>query len=123
MNTVMKVLGNYNNYIQLYPHTPSDNIWDWQMGEIFGPYEIELTAANWDASKQQTVQLEGITSSDIPMCVKVLRGTQEEMMAQMEAYNLLDPMIGIESLEGAVRFTCSESVPTINITVQVDWKR
>lgn len=123
MNTTIKVLGNNNNYIQLHPKTTKENVNGWELGELFGPYQITLYASRWNADRQQTVSLPGITQEDIPYCVKVLTGSQQQMMAQISAYNLLDPIAGLESLDGELRFTCSESVPNVDLTVQVDWIR
>lgn len=111
-----------NGYIPLYPNTPQSQVIDWDLGEAYGPYQLSLPASGWQ-NNQQTVILNGVTSSDILYCVKVLTGTQQQMEAQDKAYSLLDPYVGIESLENAVKFTCTSSSPTVDLVVQVNWFR
>lgn len=106
-------------YIPLYPKTISDQVEDWDLGSAYGPIQITLPSTGW-VNNQQTVAVEGINLFNIPMCVKVLSGTEEEMKAQDEAYSFLDPYIGIESLQNQVRFTCTQT-PTVDLTVQIDW--
>lgn len=109
-----------NGYIPLYPNTTIDQVVDWDLGNYYGPIQITLLASNW-SNNQQTIAVNGVTSNDILNCVKVLSGTEAEMEAQDEAYSLLDPYIGIESLENGIRFTCTSFSPTVDLTVQIDW--
>lgn len=109
-----------NGYIPLYPNTTTDQVIDWDLGNYYGPIQITLLASNW-SNNQQTIAVNGVTSNDILNCVKVLSGTEAEMEAQDEAYSLLDPYVGIESLENGIRFTCTSSSPTVDLTVQIDW--
>lgn len=109
-----------NGYVPLYPNTTADQVIDWDLGNYYGPIQITLLASNW-SKNQQTVSVNGITPNDILNCTTVLSGTQVEMQAQDEAYSLLDPYVGIESLENAIRFTCTSSSPTVDLTVQIDW--
>ena len=109
-----------NGYIPLYPNTTVDQVEDWNLGDCYGPIQITLLASNW-SNNQQTIAVNGVTSNDILNCVKVLSGTAEEMTAQDEAYSLIDPYIGIESLENGIIFTCTSSSPTVDLTVQIDW--
>ena len=109
-----------NGYIPLYPNTTTDQVIDWDLGNYYGPIQITLLASNW-SNNQQAIAVNGVTSNDILNCVKVLSGTAKEMEAQDEAYSLLDPYIGIESLENGIRFTCTSSSPTVDLTVQIDW--
>lgn len=109
--------------VLLFPTTPKSQIIDANFGEMFGPYQFTLTAAEW-SNGQQTVTVDGITSDDIPRCIKVLSGTFDEMIEQDKAYSMLDPVVGIESLDGQVRFTClSGQIPSVDFTVQVFWFR
>lgn len=117
----MSFKNNEGNYIPLYPKTTQEQILDWNVGEVFGPYSFTLTANGW-VDNLQTIALEGITENDIPYCLKILSGTQEEMIAQDQAYSLLDPITGIESLNNQVRFKV-KSVPTIDFQVQISWTR
>lgn len=109
-----------NGYIPLYPNTTTDQVIDWDLGNYYGPIQITLLASNW-SNNQQTIAVNGITSNDILNCIKVLSGTEAEMKDQDEAYSLLDPYIGIKSLENEIRFTCTSSSPTVDLTVQIDW--
>lgn len=111
-----------NGYIPLYPKTISAQVNDWNLGSVYGPVQITLPSENW-VNNTQTVALDGVTSEDILYCVKILSGTEEEMIAQDEAYNLLDPYIGIESLTNSVKFTCTNTSPTVDLTVQIQWQR
>lgn len=113
---------NNNGLVPLYPKTPMSQILDEDFGECFGPYQLTLAANKWNSSNQQTVTLAGVKSSDILYCTKVLTGNTTQMQAQDQAYSLLNPYTGIESLNGQVRFTCT-SKPTTNFTVQVHWFR
>lgn len=110
-----------NGWIPLYPSTLQSQVLGWGLGESYGPYELTLSAANWQ-NNQQTLTLDGVNSNDILYCTKVLSGTQEQMIAQDEAYSLLDPQLGIESLNNQVRFTCI-STPTVDFKVQINWFR
>lgn len=121
LGTTITFNGN-NGLLPLYPSTPMSQILGNKFGQLFGPYQLTLSATGW-SNNQQTVALEGVTSDDILYCVKVLSGTADEMKAQDEAYSMLDPRVGIESLDGQVRFTCTSESPTIALTVQVHWFR
>ena len=121
LGVTMSFKNNEGDYISLHPKTVKEQILDWNVGEVFGPYSFTLTANGW-VDNLQTVELEGITENDIPYCLKILSGTQEEMIAQDQAYSLLDPITGIESLNNQVRFKV-KSVPTIDFQVQISWTR
>ena len=108
-------------WIPLYPNTIQSQVIDWKLGESYGPYELTLPASGWQ-NNQQTLTLDGVSSEDILYCVKVLNGTQEQMIAQDQAYSLLAPYVGIESLNNQVKFTCT-STPTVDFTVQISWFR
>ena len=113
---------NNNGWIPLYPFTLKSQIIGWNLGESYGPYEIILYANNW-INNQQIIDLNGVIESDILYCLKILSGTQEQMIAQDEAYGLLDPIVGIESLYNQIRFTCTSNSPTIDLTLQISWVR
>ena len=108
-------------WIPLYPNTIQSQVIDWKLGESYGPYELTLPASGWQ-NNQQTLTLDGVNSDDILYCVKVLSGTQEQMIAQDQAYGLLKQYSGIESLNNQVRFTCT-STPEVDFTVQISWFR
>ena len=111
-----------NGYTPLHPEMPPDRIIGKVVGERYGPYTLSLTSANW-ANGKQTLELSNITEMDIPIVIKQLEGTKEEMIAQNLAYSLLDPIIGVESKNGSIIFTLTDSakVPSVDFNVQVYW--
>ena len=122
VGAVMSIKNQTGDYVSLYPQTIQSQVNDFnKLGETFGPYILELNSANW-VNNQQTLDLTDILSSDIPYCVKILEGTQEQMQAQQDAYNLLNPLTGVESLDGQIRFTTT-STPITTFKVQIHWFR
>lgn len=117
----MTIKANDGTLVPLYPTTTSSQVLNWSVGEVYGPYQITLSASEW-SNNQQTAVIEGIEPTDIPYCVKVLDGTDAEMEAQDQAYSLLLPLTGVESQANQVVFTCS-STPTVDFTVQISWTR
>lgn len=115
------IKANDGTLVPLYPKTTKDQVLGWDIGESYGPYQFTLDAAEW-SNNQQTVSLDGVMPTDILKCTKVLSGSQEEMISQDQAYSLLNPLTGIESLQNQIRFTCI-STPTVNFTVSVSWTR
>lgn len=111
-----------NGYIPLYSKTTTNQVIDWNLGTAYGPIQIILSASNW-VNNIQTVVVDGVTPNDIIYCVKVLTGTESEMLEQDAAYSLLDPVVGIESLENSIKFTCTDTSPTVDLTVQVSWQK
>ena len=111
-----------NGQVPLYPKTIHDQVIGWDLGESYGPYQLVLPANKWEGN-QQTIEMAEVNSNDILYCVKVLNGTVQEMIKQDEAYSLLDPYVGIESLDGQIRFTCISTSPSVDLTVQVNWFR
>lgn len=111
-----------NGYIPLYPKTTIGQVIDWNLGETYGPIQITLSASDWTGNTQ-IVSVDGVTPNDIVYCVKVLTGTESEMLEQDAAYSLLDPVIGVESLENSIKFTCTDTSPTVDLTVQVSWQK
>lgn len=118
---VMTIKATNGTLVPLYPKSIKDQVLGWNIGESYGPYQFTLTASGW-SNNQQTVSLDGVMPTDILKCTKVLSGSQEEMIAQDQAYSLLDPLRGIESLQNQIRFTCT-STPTVDFTVSVSWTR
>lgn len=117
----MTIKANDGTLVPLYPQTIKDQVLGWNIGQVFGPYQFTLTSNGW-SNNQQTVNLNGVSSEDKVICVKVLSGTQAEMKQQDQSYNLLNPMTGVESLQNQIRFTCT-STPTSDFTVQISWTR
>ena len=118
---VMTIKATDGTLVPLYPQTIKNQIVGWNAGEVFGPYQFTLSSSGWN-NNQQIVNLNGITENDIVVCTKVLSGTQPEMIAQDQAYSLLDTVIGVESLQNQIRFTCT-STPTVDFTVSISWTR
>ena len=118
---VMTTKASDRTLVPLYPQTTIDQVVGWNAGQVYGPYQLTLSASGW-SSNQQTLALTGVSPTDIVNCTKVLSGTQQQMIAQDEAYSLLDPLIGVESLQNEIRFTCT-STPTVDFTVSVSWTR
>lgn len=109
------------NYTPLYPETIKDQVIGWNIGEIYGPYNLTLPSANW-ANKQQLINLNGVTTNTIVFCSNILSGDQSNMINQDYAYTLLNPKYGLQSLNNQLKFTCTNEVPTIDINVQVWWR-
>ena len=122
LGATLTIKTNDGTLVPLYPYTTQEQVSDWKTGEIFGPYQLTLTAAGW-SDLEQTVSLPGITPNDIPFCLKILIGDIDNMKKQDKAYTLLNPNYGIESLTDQVKFRCTSSAPTIDLTVQVSWTR
>lgn len=118
---VMTIKATDGTLVPLYPKTTKDQVVGWNAGEVFGPYQFTLSASGW-SNNQQTVTLDGVTADDIVTCNKVLSGTQAEMIAQDEAYALLNILTGVESLQNQIRFTC-DSTPAVDFTVSINWTR
>lgn len=120
----LEMMNQNGGYVHLFPQTQQHQVENWTMGQMFGPYNLTLTAAGW-SNGQQTIALPEMVNTDIPYCVKMLSGTEQEMIEQDRGYSRLDPLTGIESLNGQVRFTCTNSsrVPAVDINVQVYWTR
>lgn len=125
IGSTFTIKSNNGSMVPLYPNTIDKQVMNEAFGEEFGPYPVTLPVGNW-VNRQQTVDMPGITSQDIPICLKVLSGTIDEMKAQDAGYTLLDPLIGIESLQGQVRFTLrstTNKLPRVDLNVVVSWNR
>lgn len=108
--------------VALYPRTIKSQVLGWNVGEVFGPYVLTLPQDQW-AQGSLTLSLADVTETDRVKCIKMLSGTSEEMMAQDKSFSLIDPLIGIESQDGQIKFTCTNAVPTVDLQVQVSWTR
>lgn len=109
-----------NEYIPLYPATVTDQVLGWDMGTLYGPIQVTLSASGW-SNNQQTVTVEGVEPTDIIYVNNVLTGDEANMKAQFEAYSRLNPT-GVNSLDNAVQFTAI-TTPTVDLTVQLMWTR
>lgn len=118
-STTFNIKGS-NGYVKLYPLTTKKQIPNLKKGQTFGPYVLELIKTNWNtATKQQIINLNGVLSTDIIYCTKILDGALSSIKTKDKAYSSLST---IESLTNQVRFTCKE-IPTETIKVQVEWQR
>ena len=111
-----------NSNVALYPRTVKSQVLGWNVGEVFGPYVLTLPQDQW-AQKTLILPLEDLTENDRVKCVKILSGNQFQIQVQNSAFNLIDPLIGIESKNGQIKFTCTNATPTVDLQVQVSWTR
>lgn len=109
-----------NGYVSLYPQTLLDKIDDLNIGSVYKQI-VTLPVNNWQ-DLQQTVEVADILESDVPMVNKILEGTVEQMRLQENAFNTLDPIVGVYSFDGKVRFTC-KILPQVDFKVQIYWTR
>lgn len=89
--------------------------------KIFPP--VVLTANGWagDAAPYtQTVQVEGITVNDDPDYWLVYSGTNDEMIAQKEAFAVIDRLT---TADGSITVTCFEDMPEVDITIGMEVHR
>ena len=80
-----------------------------------------IFASNW-VNNRQTVNLTGVSSSDIVDCTKILTGTAEQMKAQNQAFSLIEPSTGVNSGKDSITFICT-STPTVDFQVQINWTK
>lgn len=109
-----------NGYVGLYPQTLLKKIDDLNIGSTYKQI-VTLPANNWQ-DLQQIVEVADILESDTPMVNKILEGTVEQMELQESAFNMLDPVVGVYSFDGKVRFTC-KTLPRVDFKVQIYWTR
>lgn len=117
----LQIKNSQGAYVPLYPNTAVNQIHGWDIQNCFGPYVFELTSTKW-VNNQQTFDLPEVTENDIAIVTKVLEGTADEMKNQDNAYSLLNPTRGVETLDGKIRFTTQET-PEHSYKVQVFWTR
>lgn len=115
---------NYYNgtqYVSLYPYTTKEQSMGYNLGEIYGPIQITLPSANWNASKTQTVNVSGIEETSQVFCVKILNTSNsiDIQKQENEAYNQL---VSVQSISNGLIFTCN-NVPQVDINLQIFWKK
>lgn len=118
---VLEIKNSKQQHVPLYPSTSLSQVVQWEGQEVFGPFVFELNSANWN-NNQQIFDLPEVLNTDIVKCVRILEGSKEDMQNQLKAYNLLDPLKGVESLNGEIRFTATKT-PEHSVKVQVFWTR
>lgn len=81
-------------------------------------YTATLTAAGWSqtAPYTQTVSIEGIGETDSPIFGPAYTGTNDEKIAQCEAWNMVNEA---DTASGSVTFTCFEDKPGVDINIQI----
>ena len=84
-------------------------------------YTATLLAANWadvsgNAPFTQTVNVQGILSTDSPFVDVVLSSTTETAKSQLEAFGCLSK---IETAAGSITATCLDTKPTIDIPIKL----
>lgn len=120
-SATLTIKSSNNNLIPLYPLTLTSRIIGNNFGNIYGPYNITLNSNNW-INNQQVISLNGVISTDILQCTNILSGTIENMKLQNYNYSLIDPVIGINSQDGNIIFTCI-TPPSIDLQLQIIWTR
>ena len=110
--------GTYN--IPLYPKTTSEQVEGLSYAKAQGPIQITLNALQWQ-NQQQTVTVQGVSETDLVTCINILSSDVDVANLQSQDYNLLDPEIGVNTIQNGIVFTCSSAVPTTDLTLQIDW--
>lgn len=83
---------------------------------------VVLTADGWTGTGPytQTIAAAGMRYTDKPHYGVIYSGDAETMIAQKEAFMLVDDL---DSWEGSVTFTCFEDKPGIDLTIQLEVNR
>ena len=118
---ILTTKSNNNSLVSLYPQTTKEQVINWDLGEIFGPYQITLLNNDW-VNNEQIIELNGVDSNDIIECNPILSGTLENMQMQSYCYSLLLPQTGIQSLQNQVKFSCIKTPPN-DFIVSLIWTR
>ena len=84
-------------------------------------YTATLLAANWadvsgNAPFTQTVNVQGILSTDSPFVDVVLSSSSSTAMSQLESWSCVSK---IETAAGSITATCFEEKPTIDLPIQL----
>lgn len=84
--------------------------------------QVTVTASGWSAAAPytQAVNVHGILATDRVHWGVVYSGDAENMIAQKEAFALVDDL---DSAAGSVTFTCFEEKPEVSLTVQLEVNR
>ena len=81
-------------------------------------YNITLSSSGWSLSVPytQTVSIQGILATDIPVVDVVLSSTTSTAKSQLEAWSCVSK---IETAAGSITATCFEELPAIDIPIQL----
>lgn len=86
-------------------------------------FNIVLTVNDWEGAEspyKQTIGIEGILGTDRPHYGPVYSEDTTTMMAEKEAWMLVDDL---DTSDGSVTFTCFGDKPDTNVTVQMEVHR
>ena len=86
-------------------------------------FNVVLTVNDWEGDKapyRQTIGIEGILVTDRPHYGPVYSEDTTTMMAEKEAWTLVDDL---DTADGSVTFTCFGDKPEVNVTVQMEVHR
>jgi hypothetical protein len=84
---------------------------------------VVLSASGWTGNQApytQKVDMGGILETDNPHYAIVYSGSLEQMLAQKDAFALVDDL---ETEDGKLTFTCLEDKPGVDMTVQIEVNR
>lgn len=82
-----------------------------------------LPAAGWEgesAPYTQTVAVESITAEDNPIYGVAYSGDNDAMIAQQDAFALVDDL---STADGSVTFTCFRHKPAVDLTIRMEVNR
>lgn len=81
-------------------------------------YNITLPSSGWTSSAPytQTVSVQGILATDVPVVDVVLSSTSSTAISQLEAWGYVSK---IETADGSITATCFEELPAIDIPIQL----
>jgi hypothetical protein len=84
--------------------------------------QVTVTASGWSAAAPytQAVNVNGILATDRVHWGVVYSGDAENMIAQKEAFAMVDDL---DSAAGKVTFTCFEEKPDVDLTIQLEVNR
>lgn len=83
-------------------------------------YTITLTAAGWQGAATpytQTVAVAGILVTDTPHYTAVYSGTNDQKIAQQEAWSMVSED---STANGSITFVCFEDKPEVDLALQLE---